>query len=243
MNAVLQPAGSLMPMSQDGAAVTMSSREIAELVNSRHDKVKQSIERLASRGVITLPPMGEVSNDGPGPKTLAEYRVSKRDSYVIVAQLSPEFTARLVDRWQELEERAAAPQFAIPQSLPEALRLAADLADQNSQLAATVAEQAPKIEALDRIAVADGSLCISDAAKVLQIRPMGLFTWLDQRGWIFKHPDGGPWRAYQAKVERGLLEIKTGMSNNGKAFAQVLITPKGLTSLATLLAPMSAEAA
>jgi hypothetical protein len=27
----------------------------------------------------------------------------KRDSIVVVAQLSPEFTARLVDRWQELE--------------------------------------------------------------------------------------------------------------------------------------------
>lgn len=32
-----------------------------------------------------------------------EYRLNKRDTLVVVAQLSPEFTARLVDRWQELE--------------------------------------------------------------------------------------------------------------------------------------------
>ncbi|MDW3681626.1 Rha family transcriptional regulator [Cupriavidus sp. CV2] len=119
MNAALQPTALLMPMSQDGAA-TMSSRELAELVDSRHDKVKQSIERLASRKVITLPPIGEVSNDGPGPKALAEYRVSKCDSYF--AQLSPEFTARLVDRWQALE---AQEQF---QRTPSAAKLTGELA-------------------------------------------------------------------------------------------------------------------
>ncbi|SDR52806.1 Rha family transcriptional regulator [Paraburkholderia tuberum] len=94
----------------NSAAPTMSSREIAELVESRHDKVKQSIERLAERGVIQLPPMGEVKNHLG--QTVAEYRICKRDSYVIVAQLSPEFTARLVDRWQELENSVAVPAVA-----------------------------------------------------------------------------------------------------------------------------------
>ena len=42
----------------------------------------------------------------------------------MVVQLCPEFTARLVDRWQELEARIARP-VTIPQTLPEALRLAA----------------------------------------------------------------------------------------------------------------------
>jgi hypothetical protein len=35
------------------------------------------------------------------------YMVGKRDSYTVVAQLSPEFTARLVDCWQELEQQGA----------------------------------------------------------------------------------------------------------------------------------------
>lgn len=96
--------------------VTMSSREIAQLVNTRHDTVKRTIERLAERGVITLPPLAEKPSTGGRPSS--EYRVGKRDSYVIVAQLSPEFTARLVDRWQELEERAV-------QSLPAQTPIAA----------------------------------------------------------------------------------------------------------------------
>jgi hypothetical protein len=42
--------------------------------------VKRAVERPADSGVITLPPLVEVSNDGPGPSTVTEYRVGKRDS-------------------------------------------------------------------------------------------------------------------------------------------------------------------
>ncbi|NNA50640.1 Rha family transcriptional regulator [Pseudomonas lactis] len=98
---------------QGGDAVTMCSREIADLVGSRHDKVKQSIERLAARidnngkQVIDLPPLGEYLDSLGRPAT--EYLVNKRDSFVVVAQLCPEFTAALVDRWQALEEQADRP--------------------------------------------------------------------------------------------------------------------------------------
>lgn len=92
---------------QDGDTVTMSSQEIADLVGSRHDDVKRSIARLAERGTIQLPPLAEVRNHlGQG---VAVYLVGKRDSFVVVAQLSPEFTAALVDRWQALEEQASRP--------------------------------------------------------------------------------------------------------------------------------------
>lgn len=112
---------------------TMSSREIAELVESRHDNVRVTIERLAERGVIALPAMQEKPTGGrPSVEYVFSGEKGKRDSLVVVAQLSPEFTGRLVDRWQELESQAARPPIAIPQSLPEALRLAADLAEQKA---------------------------------------------------------------------------------------------------------------
>ncbi|TWQ01427.1 DNA-binding protein, partial [Escherichia coli] len=37
----------------------------------------------------------------------------KRDSIIVVAQLCPEFTARLVDRWRELEEQIRKPMSQI----------------------------------------------------------------------------------------------------------------------------------
>lgn len=84
---------------------TMSSREVADLVESRHDHVKLSIERLVSKNVIQQPPMEEVKNSQG--QTVSVYLLNKRDSYVVVAQLSPQFTAKLVDRWQELEANQA----------------------------------------------------------------------------------------------------------------------------------------
>lgn len=103
----------LVPSNQ---SMTMSSLEISGLVDSRHDKVKQSIERLVERGVIVQPPMGEVSeNDAIGrPRSTKVYNLCKRDSLIVVAQLCPEFTAKIVDRWQELEERVSSNVVAMP---------------------------------------------------------------------------------------------------------------------------------
>ncbi|SQM84498.1 DNA-binding protein [Escherichia coli] len=88
---------------------TMTSIEIAELVGSRPDNVKISIERLAKSGVIQLPALQvfeKINNLGLRRSVEAyvfEGEQGKRDSIIVVAQLSPEFTARLVDRWRELE--------------------------------------------------------------------------------------------------------------------------------------------
>lgn len=108
-------------------SLTMSSREIADLVQSRHDNVKTTVERLAAKSVIQLPSMQEVKNHLG--QSVQEYQLSKRDSLIVVAQLCPEFTAAIVDRWQQLEEMARP---ALPQSFAEALRLAADLAEQKA---------------------------------------------------------------------------------------------------------------
>ena len=103
--------------------LTMSSREIAAVVNSRHDSVKRTMLTLQSKGLITFTQTVEKGDGRPA----GLFHVNKRDSYVVVAQLSPEFTAVLVDRWQELESKLT-PQ--LPQTFAEALQLAADQAKQ-----------------------------------------------------------------------------------------------------------------
>jgi phage regulator Rha-like protein len=64
--------------------------------------VKRTIDTLVESGVILQPQIedGERSKNNTIPKV---YRLTKRDSYVVFAQSSPEFTTRLVDRWRELE--------------------------------------------------------------------------------------------------------------------------------------------
>lgn len=97
---------------------TMSSKQIADVVNSRHDSVKRAIERLAEKGIISQPPMvnGEKAANGIIEKL---YMVNERDSYVVVAQLCPEFTAKLVDYWQATKNQKQI--IALPQTYKEAL--------------------------------------------------------------------------------------------------------------------------
>ncbi len=87
--------------------------------------------------------------------------------------MSPEFTARLVDRWRELEGATA----KIPQTFSEALRLAADLEDQKAELEKQLALAAPKVEFADRVGEASGIL-IGNFAKVVGIGPNKRFAWM-----------------------------------------------------------------
>lgn len=218
---------------------TMSSREIADLVESRHDNVKITIERLVARGVIASPAMQEKPTAG---RSVIEYLVGKRDSYVIVAQLSPEFTARLVDRWQELESHAAAPADPL-RALNDPIQLRALLLGYDEKVIAlqsTVDELAPQAAALNRFAIETaGSYSLREAAKSLQLKPKKFVTWLDERRWIYRHPEGGRWLAFQPRLDSEMLEHKvvTGQRNDGTDWGttQVRVTAKGLARIAELL--------
>lgn len=213
-----------------GGEPTMSSREIADLVGSRHDKVKQSVERLAERGVITRPPLGEtlfVGADGRRQVT-TEYRVGKRDSYVIVAQLSPEFTARLVDRWQELEAQAANPFLTMDRA--GLLRVALESEEKVQALEHKVAEDAPKVEFYDKVSVAPGAITLAEAAKILGTGRTRFAAKLRQLGWLRRNNE-----PYQDKIEAGLLDVKLSSWEHPDFGVQRAVTPlitgKGLTRL------------
>lgn len=215
---------------------TMNSLEISELVESRHDKVKQSIERLAKRSVIQLPPMGEVRNHLN--QVVAVYQINKRDSYVIVAQLSPEFTARLVDRWQELESQKP----LIPQTLPEALRLAADLAEQKQIVEQQLAIAAPKAEFVDRYVQATGSLGFREVCKLLKVKENFFRNFLLAKRIMY--PLAGKLAPYSEHLDCNRFEVKTGENpHNGHAYTQTKFTPKGIQWIAGLLAREQLEAA
>lgn len=80
---------------------TMSSREIAELTGKRHDNVLSVARELKNSGIIGSPEIQE-----PHPQNKQPYPIfylNKVESLNLVARLSPEFMARIIDRWQELE--------------------------------------------------------------------------------------------------------------------------------------------
>ena len=142
----------------------------------------------------------------------------------------------------ERRAKASGPEALAALNDPAAMRgLLLTYTEKVLTLEGKVAEMAPQVEALERIAVSDGSLCITDAAKTLQARPKELFTFLRRNGWIYTRPGGSAEVAYQARLVDGSLEHKTTtvLRSDGseKTVTQVRVTPKGLTKLAKLMPP------
>ncbi|SEN67407.1 antA/AntB antirepressor family protein [Nitrosomonas marina] len=102
-------------------------------------------------------------------------------------------------------------------------------------------------EALSRISKAEGSLCITDAAKTLQVKPKSLFSWLQRHHWIYRRIGCAHYCAYQDKLNKGLMEHKstTVLRSDGtdKHTIQARVTPEGLEKLAKLLPPEITEVA
>lgn len=220
---------------------TMSSQEIAELLNLRHDNVKRTIETLATttykddgsvkkQAVISHPQI-EAGIKSANGVVVQEYLINKRDSYVIVAQLSPEFTARLVDRWQELEAQQA-PAFAIPSTLSGALMLAAKQAEQIEAQQAQLALAAPKVAFVQNyVAATTGSKGFREICKLLSVKENAFSDFLIEQGIMYRL--GGVLSPAAPHLNAGRFEVKTGVnSKTGHAFNRALFTTKGVEWIA-----------
>ncbi|MBF8726097.1 phage regulatory protein/antirepressor Ant [Pseudomonas putida] len=217
----------------------MSTREVAELTGKSHDNVLRDARALAKRGVLKSEETPYVHPQNG--QAYPEFLLDQRDALVLVSGYDASLRARIIDRWQELETRMLA-HMQVPTNFAEALRLAADKAEENQRLQDTLARQAPKVAAIVRLAGAGGAICVTDAAKQLQVAPFKLFGWLEENRWIYRRRGSKRWIAYQPRISAGLLKHKvTGLkpdpeTGSDRAAFDVLVTPKGLARLAELLA-------
>lgn len=216
---------------------SMTSLEIAELVNKRHDNVKRTIEALVNHGVISQPQIedGIKSANGVVPQI---YRFSgeqgKLDSITVVAQLCPEFTAVLVKRWYELENLK-------PRELTrlEILQIALQAEEEKQALQGQIQILEPKAQALDVLSNSYGTETLDCAAHSMGIQARKtLRPWMKENGWLHKDKDGN-WRALGHRITAGHLIEVDRVYTDAQGFPQhtitVYITPKGKTVLTTSL--------
>ena len=154
---------------------SMTSLDISELCQKRHDNVKRLIDNLINQQVIACPQIEVVQKEANSRNYNVEVYVfsgeqGKLDSITVVAQLCPEFTAALVKRWHELENQNA---VQLPQTFAEALQLAADQARQ-LELAA------PKINHYDSVVEKSHLLTATQVAAKLRMSAVALNKILDE---------------------------------------------------------------
>ncbi len=221
-------------------AQTMSSVVIAELTGKRHSHVVRDIDNLLK----TLSPelgLGFKSSsykDVSG-KANRAYELDKDSATCLVSGYDANSRMKIIKRWQELESQAKPPSTLNPTNMSrlQLLEMAMQAEQERLALEHKVEEMQPKVEALDRIASANGSLCITDTAKSLQMKPSVLFKWLNEQGWIYRRVGGTAWIGYSEKITVGYLEHKVTViqrEESERVVTQVLITPKGLARLSKL---------
>lgn len=203
--------------------VTMNSQEIADLVDKRHDNVKRTIETLIERGVIQLPQIEDCGRiNGLGLKqSLSVYvftgKQGKRDSLIVVAQLCPEFTARIVDRWQELEEAVSTPAANLPDfSNPAAAARAwAEQYELGQVLAIEIKQQQEQIHSLESLF--RQGMTIPQFCKMLNgVNSQQVCTFFEERGWLYNESRSGKrWRAASYARDRYLTEEQHEQKRHG----------------------------
>lgn len=220
----------------DGELV-VDSLTISREFDRNHKDVLRALDSLITDGTLNERNFAPVEYADAKGEMRRMIELTERGALIampfIGGRRAREGQVRLVNAFIALRERAVP--AAIDLTNPETLRgLLQSLAGQSLQLQQQVAVLSPKADALDRLGAAEGSLCITDAAKNLKVRPMALFKWLASSEWIYRR--GATWIGYQAAIMRGLLEhrVTTIQRDDGteKAATQVRITPKGLALLA-----------
>ena len=218
--------------------------EIAQIVHTEPRNVKLSIERLANKDVIQLPPMAKVENkQSLSPNRFSDAYVfsgeqGKLDSITVVAQLCPQFTALLVKRWYELESQAAKP---VELSRMDLIQLALAAEQENQALKNHVAVLEPKAQVMDVIADTVNTYSIRDSAKTIGIQESKLIDFMLKKHWVYR--ENSRHRrlcAYAQRVEQKVMVNKVSQvvacHEGDKVFTQARITAYGLTRLTALVA-------
>ncbi len=104
----------MIMQSNTNEELTMTHLQFAEITGKRNDNVKRVMESLEKQGIISITQIEEPQSRGGKVTTI--FHVNERDSYIVMAQLSPEFTAQLVDEWKAMKENKtiALPDFNDP---------------------------------------------------------------------------------------------------------------------------------
>lgn len=217
-----------------GNVPMMSSREIGELTGKEHKNVIRDIRTMLDslqEDGSNLSHQFREEKDARGYTSM--FHIDRELTDTLLTGYSIPLRRKVIARWHEFEAGKAQPKEL---SRMEILKLAMESEQARIEAEKMLALAAPKAEALDRIAQADGDMCITLAAKHIGMPPRKLMAWLEQNRWVYRRAGVGKPAAYQDRIQSGHLthKVTTLPRDDGseKVVAQVIVTAKGLAKLA-----------
>lgn len=188
------------------AKETMTSVEIAELTGRQHSNVLRDIrnilEQLEDKAQFTFELGSYIDANG---QSRPMYNLTKKDSLLLASGYDANLRAKIINRWEQLETEKRNGGFIIPQTLSQALMLAAKQAEQIEEQQKLIEVQKPKADFFDAVAESKTAVPMNDVSKVLAIKGMGrnnLFEFLRQKKVLMNNN-----QPYQKYVDAGYFRV------------------------------------
>ncbi|CAK00887.1 Rha family transcriptional regulator [Bartonella tribocorum] len=218
---------------QNTTVQTMSSIEIAQLCEKRHDNVMRDIKKILEELNVLKFEGVDFSGyylDGKG-ESRPCYNLPKRECLILVSGYSTALRAKIIDRWQELEKQVVTPQidYSSPKAMIGFLNYLQGQIDQKDTI---IEDLTPKAMALESLQRHDGLFGLTEAAKILEMQPKQFIQFLQQKGWIYRRAAGGNLLPYQDKIQKQLMDCPTITLQTSSGIEKVIpcakITAKGI---------------
>ncbi|MHB8172116.1 MAG: phage antirepressor KilAC domain-containing protein [Thermincolia bacterium] len=234
----------LQIINQNGKLVA-NSRQVAEMVDRPHNDLMKTI-----RGYIEYLRQGDFAHSdffvestyvNSQNKEQPCYLLTRKGCDMVANKMTGEkgvlFTATYVTKFEEMEKTL---NLQIPQTLPEALRLAADLAEKNQNLLLLsaqkeqiISELKPKATYYDLILQNKSLLAVSKIAKDYGMSATALNKILAEEKVQYKQ--GECWLLYQKYSGMGYTQSKTHAVDDTKSRLHTYWTQKGRLFIYDLL--------
>jgi len=201
------------------------SLTMAEVFGKSHDNVirdiRQQLEKLdeAEERQWSVLNFEETQYQHPQNKQWYPKFNMTEDAFAIVAMsyVTPDamkMKIKFLEEFKKMREELSKPQFALPQSMPEALRLlATEMEDkqriqtENLMLEQRVKEYEPKISYLDSILKSTDTVTITQIAKDYGLTGQALNKLLHEDK--VQYNVGGQWLLYQKHQDKGFTKSQT----------------------------------
>ena len=185
-----------------GQVKTISSREVAEMMDVRHGDLLEKIDKINkdfSNGKIRSSKYwveGVYKQAGNG-KENREYQVTKLGCEFLAHKTTGKkgnlFTARYMDKFEEMKVEVTRNSYMIADPIERAKAWIRE-EEERKMLALTVEQQKPKVEYHDTVLNSNKLVTTTDIAKDLGMSARSLKLKLNELGIIFKQ--GKSWKLY-----------------------------------------------
>lgn len=214
-----------MNLIHTAAPLTMTSREIADLVGKEHKHVMRDIRVMLGELNVDIEGYAQNWTDPQNGQSYPMFQLPKRETLVLVSGYSVQMRAAIIDRWQQLES------VALPRSFAEALRLAAAQQDEIERQQAQIEAAKPAVEFVQRYVHADGLKGFREVCKLLKANEARFRAFVIDAKIMYRL--GGALTAHQNHIDAGRFQVRTGVAEvSDHAYTTTKFTPKGVDWIA-----------